>query len=440
MLSAEQLQLITAAVDGELSAVEARAFRRLLDTTPQARALYAKLQADSVRVRALPQVAPPANLVAKVMARVADTPAPSTAPARTQPAPDRYRRVRALAPFALAASVLVAVTVGSFAFFNDDGTGQQTAKQPWGNILPTPADSSGSVPSPREQHQPDPDAVARTDMSPVPPVSPHPKEVTPNAVAVAPEPRLAHPDLIASPVLPKLPPFDLVQVRVPFLRAVAELERDDARQELLDELRREPGFPHRFDVFVRSTARGVDVFQNAARASGLKVFADATTLERLKKKQVHSVVIYTETLTAAELAEFFAKLTVEDKKFSPRVCDALHATPVVRADELDLKAVLGTDAGLFKRPATGQTGQGNNRKPDSTEPKSVSDGTIDMVTDTLTKPQTKPTAKTAILLTWQPGPARTNPAMSKELSQFLTKRADRKPGAIPAIIVIRPAG
>ena len=48
---------------------------------------------------------------------------------------------------------------------------------------------------------------------------------------------------------PLLKPFDLVHVRVPFLRTIAELEREDIRQELTDELVRDPAF--RLDLFVR---------------------------------------------------------------------------------------------------------------------------------------------------------------------------------------------
>jgi hypothetical protein len=73
----------------------------------------------------------------------------------------------------------------------------------------------------------------------------------------------------------------------------------------------------------------------------------------------------------------------------------------------------------------------------------VSAGTIDSVTKTLTTPPAKPGEKTAILMTWQTtnsGIARTNPATSNELKQFLAKRGDRKPNAVPAVIVIRPVG
>lgn len=460
MLPADQLELITAAVDGELSATEARAFQRLLESSAEARALYTKLQNDSARVRRMPQVPAPADLTAKILARIAaTTPAPRPRTARpaptaprpqplTQPAhpakPAPAHRFPTWVPVAIAASLLLCVTAGSFAFFNNQTSAKNAvAKNPWSNALPAPQEAPTAIPAPNtppppEQPRPDPVSVAKNDVSPVPPL-PMPKVVSPPAVALAPEPRPVVPDLLGHQLFPKLPNFDLIQVRFPFLRTVAELDREDIRQELLDELGHDPAY--RFDLFVRDTARGVDVFQHAAKATGLTVFADAATLDKLKKKQAHAVVIYTEALSAAELAALFARVGTEDAKYSPRVCDSLHATPIVRSDENELKAILGRDVGLYKRPVgsggTGSNGAGQGRERGD---RPVSAGTIDSVTKALTSPPAKPGEKPAVLMTWQtvPGVARTVPAMSAELKQYLTKRGDRKPGVVPAIIVIRP--
>ncbi len=458
MIPAEHQELIAAAVDGELSASEVRALRRVLDHSAEARSLYARLKADRDRVRSLPQVAAPADLRAKILARIAAaTPAPRVVkpirvvqPGRpTHPLPAPPRRYSAWVPVAVAASLLLCVTAASFAFFNSQSGDQpHAAKSPWSNALPAPVEVPTAVPSPTappRETRPDPAAVVRVDVSPVPPLPP-PHPVVSETVAVAPEPRPAYHDLLGSRPLPKIPPFEFAQLRVPFLRTVVELERDDIRQELTDELRRDPS-SFRLDLFVRDTARGVDVFQNAAKTAGLTVFADAATLEKLSKKQAHSVVIYTESLSAAELTQLFTKICAEDSKFSPRVCDSLHVTPAARADENELKLVLGMDAGLFKRPRTGATGavgSGLDKAPldKNGEPKSVSAGTIDSVTSALTSPSGKPVDKPAVLLTWQaaPGATRTPPAQSAELKQFLSKRGDRKPTAVPVIIVIRSVG
>jgi hypothetical protein len=64
----------------------------------------------------------------------------------------------------------------------------------------------------------------------------------------------------------------------------------------------------------------------------------------------------------------------------------------------------------------------------------VSAGTIDEVTKALTTPSAE---KCAVLVTWNG--LRTPPAMSAELKTYLAKRGDRKPNAVPALIVIRTA-
>lgn len=452
-MTAAQLELITAAVDGELSATEQRAFRALLASSPAARDLFGKLKADSLRVAALPRVAPPADLHARIMARVATpaprtktqkapAPAPVSEPAR-KPAPAATRRGGPWVPAALAASVLLCITAASFAFFRGAGPSNQIAKNTWGNVLPGGQESTRAVPSPTAPHpdreRPDPAAVAHADVLPVPP-APNPREVPPPAVATAPAPRTVDPDFIGSPFRLTLTPFERVEIRIPFLRPAADLGREDIAQELTDELRRDPA---RLDLFVRDAARGVEVFQNAARASGLTLHVDAATLDKLKKKQAHSVVVYTESLTAAELAALFGKLSAEDAKYSPRVCDSLHATAVVRADELELKAILGLDAGLYKRPVTG-AGSGAERVPAG---KSVNAGTIDHVVQSVSGGSSSASAKGpdkhAVLLTWQtayPNLPRTNPAASAELKQYLQKRGARPATAVPAVIVIRPIG
>ena len=456
-MTAAQLELITAAVDGELSAPERRAVRTLLASSPEAKELFTKLRSDKARIRALPPVAPPADLRTKILAKLAAvTPAPSakpkvpSEPARNSPPVPKRREL--WVPLAVAASVFLCLAAGALTFFRNGGTQPPVAQNNWAHVLPSHEEEPpAAVPSP--VRVPDPSAAVRVGVMPVPPV-PTPREVlpAPTAVAVAPLPRELNPDLTGFPVRPVLPPFQRIEIRVPFLRAVSDLGREDVGHELLETIDRDQGItPVRFDLFVRDTARGVEVLQKAAKASGVAVHADATTLERLKKKQVYSVVVYTEALTGEELVALFAKLEGEDAKYSPRVGDSLHATPIVRTDELELKAVLGTDVGLYKRPAPSQNhkaGQGG-RVPSG---KPLSAGTIDQVVQsvsgspgTASSQPAKPTDKTdkhAVLLTWQtthPHLSRTNPMASAELKQYFQKRGDRKPHAVPAIIVIRPA-
>ena len=136
--------------------------------------------------------------------------------------------------------------------------------------------------------------VARNETPPIDP------PIAPVDVAIAPTPRDAHGPLHASPFTPEIPPFNFLQVRVPFLQPLTDLDRENVRLQLIEELGRDPAF--RIDLFARDTARGVQFFQSAAAAVGLKVHADATTLNWLRKGQITSVVVYTDSLTAVEIA------------------------------------------------------------------------------------------------------------------------------------------
>jgi hypothetical protein len=224
---------------------------------------------------------------------------------------------------------------------------------------------------------------------------------------------------------PDTPPLDLIQVRVPFLRALSEFDQEETRKQFSQELGRDPAF--RVDVFVRNLPRGLESFRTAARESALSLVLDPTTVERVNKGQVGSVVAYTESLTSTELAELLAKLSSEDAKISPRLFDVIHAMPVIQNDVEALRGILGIDPGLFKRP-TEKTA--DNNKP-------ISAGTADQIVKSLTTPPGKTPEKTAFLTNWLPVSARNNPSGLAEVKQYLVKRGERKPNAVPVMIVIR---
>jgi hypothetical protein len=444
MLNEPLLELITAAVDGELSPAETLRLRRELDASAEARAVFARLKSDSARLRALPPVPPPADLHRRVLAAVADVqpqpvpasdrqplpvPPPATVPFAYHPRnPKAWRWV----PAAVAASVLVGVAASSFLFFRQGGErpvarGLRPAApggitHPGGN-QPGTRDAVPSAPFP---HQPG--AGTAVAGSAVPTDGANPAE----AVAVAPAPRSARPDLLGGALQPETR-FDRVELRIPFLKPLAEFDREDTRQLLAEELALDPAF--RIDLFARNPARAVELFRTAAGASHVHLRVDATAQAHLQKRSTNAVVIYTESLTPAELAALFGKLCAEDAKVSPRVFDALHAVPVSSADDRELRVVLGTDPGLFKRPkaeAERHTKPGLDGKP-------ISAGTADHIVKSITAGQGKGGEKSAVLTTWWPLANRTPPLASVELKSYLTNRGDRKPDVVPVMIVIRPA-
>ena len=435
MLPESQLELLTAAVDGELNPRQARKLGQLLATSAEARESYARLQADSARLRGLPKAMPPAGLHDRILATVAAaTPAPVAQPVPAPvvtpaPVPVPFRRTRrpAWVPLAVAACLLIGVSATSFWFFSRANPNQPAAyagkNRPdrngpkWTDILPPEQGPLPSTPAPILPNN----ARVADGRRPTPPESPQSPDVIP-------PPRAIERSVYGYPTVQPLPPLDFIQVRFPFLVPTADLEREDVRQQFADELGRDGAV--RIDLFVKDTARGVELFQNAAKASGLIVYADAAGMDRVKKKQAASVVAYTESLTPAEVRDLFARATADDAKVSPRTLDMLHATPLPSPDHRDhpkdfgkdLRDLFGGDPGLWRKPAAGPT-----------EPKPISAGTGDMVVKTLTKGG----EKSAVVLAYGPPQSRTPPAMSAELKQYLARRGERKPSTVPVVIVIR---
>jgi hypothetical protein len=412
MMTEDLLQLMTAAVDGELTPVQQWELNQLLVDSVEARSILARLQSDSIRVKNLPLVESPPNLASTIIARL-----PVLEPVRAR------RRTYSRQMFALAASLLLAVTLGSLLLFNESknaspGGGPSLAQNPpnYGEVLPR---ESSPLSIPVIVPGPPPSNVASND-SQVVPASPSPAEEIP-------PPRVKGADVLVAPPLVPIPPIDRLFVRVPVLVALADLDRDDARQRLLDELGRDSAY--RIDLFAKDAGKASELFQVAAKAVGLNLYTDALAQDRIKKKQGTAYVVYTEALTAGEIRDLFARLAADDANPSQRIFDTLHATAALAADQALLKELLGTDPGLWKRPAA---------KPETTppaEPKPISSGTGNQLAKNLTTP--KSGEKPAVLLSFTPAAVRTNPALSKELKEFLARRGERKASAVPILIVIR---
>ena len=109
----------------------------------------------------------------------------------------------------------------------------------------------------------------------------------------------------------------------------------------------------------------------------------------------------------------------------------LHAAPVSREDEVEVRRLLGVDPGLFKRPLP------ERRSKEGEIGKSVSAGTADQIVKSIATGKGKPAVNSAVLMAWNPVAGRTPPTLSVELKSYLSKRSDRKPHAVPVIIVIR---
>jgi hypothetical protein len=412
MLTDADRQLITAAVDGELSPADAAAFRALVARSAEASALYERLADHARRLGALPRAAAPASLAPAVLARVSEQPQAEPASPRVRFA---TRRVGWL-PYVVAASLLLAVAAGSF----------------WLSLRPAANQADGYAEKrlpPVEPPHSSPARPAETFVEQLP--APHAPTPPDTRFAVRPAPAVRVPEAIPSPrtvgggdqvFFPPIEttPLESVQVRLPFLANVADLDQKDAQKRVRAELNHAPAF--RLDLFTRDVHQAASVFQSAARSAGVTVTVDKFARDRTRKKLPAAWAIYTESLTADEIAQLLAKLAARSRAGKTAAFTIGHLVPAQAAEQKDLRDLLGVEVGLLKRvkPATG--------------PKSIADGTADQLAAALRKG-----GKSAILLTYLPVVGRTTPAASKEVRAFLERRGDRKPDAVPLLIVIRPA-
>jgi len=419
-------ELLTAAVDGELTLAERRAVDRVLRESEAARALFAKLQADKARMKSLPRVSAPIDLAENVLSMIQDRAMTPT------PLPTSRRATRkfnwAMLPIwvnvATAAAILVVVSLGSYSYF--------AASQDY--FAKRNQDTVAKVPDPKLPNYEDLTKVNEPKITEVvlPPwetLVQTPREVGPE---FGPQPRVVF-DALTGPVGDPTREIEAVQldkIRVSKLFALSELSTDDvARKKLISEMKKDELI--RLDLFCGTTQKALDRVLVGLKARGITAVVDAFAVDRLKKSMSSEIVIFTESLTLEEVAQFLANLGAEDGSRASAEFTTLVAAPFLPADLDKLGKLLGVP-NVLPKPAVGK------KAIDISKP--LPEGTANQVAASLTKMRTgSPTQakseKMAIVAAYSP--MNGNPANSKEIKQFLDRRGERKPEAKPLMLVLR---
>lgn len=423
MLTVREQLLIAAAVGGDLTPDRARAFRQLIAEKPDAAPLFRRLKQDAARLRTLtPRPAPP-NVLREVMKRVAEV---TPLPPAEKPTPDRRtRRAPNWPPLLIAASVILAVAAGSYAFFQTTGRPDEYVVRVLTPVRPRPAEVviAAAKPGPT-------DLDATGTAKPVPgdsqlaggvksssalEVIPAPRTVVVQSQPVDPPEVFTVGEWIANQ------PLAEAKLQLPLLVDSVALNDKDVIVRVRNELARHPAF--RVDLFSRKPTVAVDLFVAAARAAGVDVTVDTTSAELMKKSVEVTYAVYLDNLTSNELARLLAEYAAqaEKRKDAAALFGAAHVIPASAIEARDVREMIGVELVPSKSSA----------KPPAT---SISDKTLPMVVSALKKPG----AKAAVVVTFQPNSVRTAANKSAEVKQFQAKRGDRKPGSVPALIVFRP--
>jgi hypothetical protein len=220
-----------------------------------------------------------------------------------------------------------------------------------------------------------------------------------------------------------------------------DLDQEKVKQHLRKELQRESAY--RLELFCLANGKALDRLQAAFKAHGVRLVIDPE-VHALKNRKVRTdYALYTEGLTADDLARVLERLGKEDKQAEARrrgdgQFDKVLVFPLTPASRKELTSLLGVDP--LVAPARPQTPLGVDiHKP-------IASGTAAQVSQALEgqgppRPEPgKPAAvrapeRLAVVLHYNP--TRSRPTPSRELKQFLDSRKDRPSAAVPTFLVLR---
>jgi hypothetical protein len=376
MLTEHHQRLLTTAVDGTLTPAQSRQLAQLLADSEAARDLLAQLRADAERLRRLPRRAAPVDLTPAVLTAIQDrqlTPAPRT-PATTRRASAHWR----YAPLAIAASICLAITLGTAGLLSLDQPDRamhshnRRPQSRSSNSLPaTPTTPRPTTPTeaPNLVEQPQPEVPVVKSEPTEPAESPDPSE--------RPKPQPA--DHLTSPIN-KLPAeaFEVVKLRLPTIGLVRQLDEAQFKTKVEAEIRGSEAI--RLELFTRNPLRATERLQVLLRNQGIKLIVEPLAQDALKKKLAGEYAVLTEHLTQADLLKLCHQLAA-DERHAERTGKASEAgwedfvlRGLTPADLRELARTLGVEPSRL-------------RSAPPTDPnQAIADSTITQLVDKLTNP------------------------------------------------------
>jgi len=446
MLPEHYHRLLTGYVDGELDERERQQVERLLRRSGEARRLLAQLQGDAQALKNLPAPPPLPDLSDSILQAIADL--------RVEPRKARIRpKLVASRPFpawlglVAAASVLFAVALGSYLVFS--GRPEiRTESPPLASrpevlpVLPKEDVKEESTEVVRDQLpsvQEPPVRAKEPDLrEPAPPVDAIvrvPAEEEDPPVPVLPPEKPPQTKVLTAPGLGMRDRFEKVELQLPAVVKLHELDSAPQRQKLLQELR--PGNAFRLEILCRDATRSLERLRPALAASHIGLQIDSLAQTRLKKPQWKADFgLYLENVTPAELASVLEKAGVADRKAGAkkpsesRFDGMLVLSPLSRRDREELTDLFGLDPTRVLPAA---------RLPLSQEPdvrKSLKDLTQTLIEDTLDgKGPPRPGAPTQNGFLVALAPTRSRPGA--EVKRFLEGRKPARPQTVQVYLVLR---
>jgi len=434
MMTPDIRDLIAKAVDGSLTPAERKQAEGVLKTSEPARALFAQLKADARALRDLPPIVPPADIAAGVMELIRDRHlSPTPAPPRPKLSGLNWPVVTFWINVATAAGVLITIGVGSYLYYD---AALRPAPRTNGVDVAKKITKPGATP-PREALPALPAAADSVEQE-LPAELVQAPTPAPAGPEQGPQPRMIDDTLLTAPSGPPIPeisPLNIAKHRVSrFVNLGDLLTTDAAHQKLQADIRADLKTDEliRMDLFCRDPKAAMELLANALRSRGCQPVADQHLTDRQKKKQTTEVVFFTDVFTPDEVYQLLGQIAQADKKSGggEGQFDTLVIAPFLPADLDVLGRILGAGAAISKMPKP--------RTPvDIRRP--LPEGTANHLAQSLSKMgSANPAAKTERLaFVGGYSPVNPVPSQSKEIRQFIERRADKRPDAKPLMLVLR---
>jgi hypothetical protein len=342
MLPERDTELLTGWVDGSLNANERSEAERLLTRSAEARRLLEQLQADAQMLRALPRQPLDEGFAKQVMEKIGERGLVSVHIGGVS-------RSRAWRRAALAASLLLALAVGSYWYV---GRGPVTQRLPEAK---TAAGALKDAAVPQMAQIESKDSAGRLAEPPAPSLSSPP-----------PDRPVSGPKGLSDDKSPAHHEQDLVKKERNqesdgiFQVSLEALARPEAKDRLTQQLRQ--GNAYRIELRCDQNAEAFERLKTAFRANGVEVVAESGQMASKGSRQGADVQLYTEGLTSGEAANILADLGQEAKVGTPRrqalrfqsvavAPMALAVQQELRGNILQQQAALGGAARSQGKPA-----------------------------------------------------------------------------------------
>jgi len=437
MLSSREQELLTAYVDGELSARQRRIVARLLRRSAEARALLHDLQRDSRELRAMPPLNAPVDLSALVLQRIEASPRPVLRMPRRIPAP------RAQFPIyrGLAAAAAVLLLIGSASFFlhlsdrpkldSGDQVADQGTQPEVKKIDPTP--ETVIVKEPSLPATKDPIVANRHPKQPETPKLPDEDEGDNKPIVVTPDPDRPDGPVLTAPGRELRGILERVELALPTFHRLHKLDQPDQAGALAKDL---TGPAVRVEITAKDATRGFARLQEVFAARKINLSFDPATASRVKKPQWRTDLgLFLENIPAADLVEILAavghadRLGGDKKPSEMRFDGSLVVKEFSPWDRRELRDVLGIDP-VADRPAPPASPSVDISRP-------LDEQTAEQVAASLQGKGTARPGSAAKNLTAYVAMLAGPRDRSLDLKLFLATRQPPRPGSLQVFLVLR---